>query len=424
MQQCILVQKNSSGRVKYIILNQNKDTVQRVWGLIDGKFQETSNTYGFINKGKANQLNPEQAAISDFERIIQTKTKEGYIIIESLDKLPDLDNNEMSFDNLPVEFSCSKPNTKIDDKKLNALIKSGKIKLDRKYNGLCHFVSINSIGNVRVYTRRVDDHTAKYPDLVESIKKQNFSPNTLLIGELVIDPTLNLPHLEGFKLISQISKSNTVKGKLKEDLTKSFNYQKEHKVRYAIFNILYHGSDPVWQKSYGYIIDNFISKLPLVSDDDVIFQPEVLNFNSATETRKKAKEIIEKTEGFVAWDLDQSVEVTFNGKPKRRACYKIKASRDDDVIAYGWREGTGDHQGQIGSLLIGKFDKDGNMVDMGRVGSGLKDDECNPDNWEFPCVIEIEYDQRFPTGKYQFPRFTKIHEDKIPLDIIVDDEGL
>jgi ATP-dependent DNA ligase len=424
MQQCILVQKNSNGRVKYIILTQNKDVVDRVWGLIEGKFQETSNTYDYINKGKANQLDPEQAAISDYNRIIQTKTKEGYLITESLDDLPELDNNEMDFDNIPLEFCCSKPNVKISDKKLDNLIEKNKTSLQVKYNGLCHFVLINSIGDVKVYTRRMDDHTRKYPDLVESTKKQNFSPNTLLIGELVVDPTLNLPHLEGFKLISQISKSNTVKGKVKEDLTKSFNYQKKHKVRCAIFSVLYYDSEPVWQKPHEYIMDNFISELPFVYDNDVIFQPEILNFDSAIEIRSKAKEILEKTEGFVAWDLDQSVEVSFNGKPKRRACYKIKASRDDDVIAYGWREGTGDHQGQIGSLLIGKFDEDGNMVDMGRVGSGLKDDDCDPDNWEFPCVVEIEYDGRFPTKKYQFPRFTKIHEDKIPSDIVVDDEGL
>jgi ATP-dependent DNA ligase len=424
MQQCILVQENSSGRVKYIILTQNEDVVDRVWGLIDGKFQETSNTYDYINEGKANQLNPEQAAVSDYNRIIQTKTKEGYIITDSLDNLPDLDDNQMNFDSLPVEFCCSKPNTKIEDKKLNVLIKNDKVKIDRKYNGLCHFVSINSIGNVKIYTRRIDDHTAKYPDLVKSIKKQNFPPNTLLIGELVVDPILNIPHLEGFKLISQISKSNTVKGKLKDDLTKSFDYQKKHKVRYAIFNILFYDDVPVWQKSYGYIVEKYISKFPTVHDNDVIFQPETLNFDSAIETRKRAKEIIDLTEGFVAWDLDQSVEVTFNGKPKRRACYKIKASRDDDVIAYSWKEGAGDHQGQIGSLLIGKFDEDGDFIDLGRVGSGLEDKECDPDNWEFPCVIEIKYDNRFPTGKYQFPRFTKVHEDKFPEDIIVDKNGM
>jgi hypothetical protein len=33
--------------------------------LIGGKSQQTSNTYGFINKGKANQLNPEQTAITE-----------------------------------------------------------------------------------------------------------------------------------------------------------------------------------------------------------------------------------------------------------------------------------------------------------------------------------------------------------------------
>ena len=424
MQQCILVQRNSSGRVKYIILNQNNDTIQRVWGLIDGKFQETSNTYDFINKGKANQLDPEQAAMSDYNRIIQTKTKEGYIITESLDELPDLDDNKMDFDELPLELCCSKPNTKIGDKKLNILIESNRAKIDRKYNGLCHFILITSVGSIKIYTRRMDEHTLKYPDLVESIKKQNFPTNTLLIGELVTDPNLNIPHMEGFKLISQISKSNTVKGKLKDDLTKSFNYQKEHKVRYAIFNVLYYDSDPIWQKPYGYIIENFISKLPFVYDEDVIFQPEVLNFDSVIEIRKKAKEIIEMVEGFVAWNLDQSAEVSFNGKPKRRACYKIKASRDDDVVAVGYLEGTGDHQNMIGSLLIGKYDTKGEFIDMGRVGSGLEDEECNPDNWEFPCVIEIKYDSRFPTKKYQFPRFTKVHEDKVPADIIVDKDGL
>jgi ATP-dependent DNA ligase len=424
MSQCILVQKNSSGRIKYIILTQIKDIVDRVWGLIGGKFQETSNTYDYINKGKANQLDPEQAAISDYNRIIQTKTKEGYIITDSLDELPDLDSDEMDFDNIPLEFCCSKPNTKISDKKLDLMIKKGTSRLNVKYNGLCHFILITSDNEIKIYTRRMDEHTLKYPDLVESIEKQNFPPNTLLIGELIIDPNLEIPHMEGFKLISQISKSNTVKGKLKDDLTKAFNYQKEHKVRYAIFNVLYYDSEPIWQKPYGYIIENLISNFPFVYDDDIIFQPEVLNFNSATEVRKRAKEIIEMTEGFVAWDLDQSVEVSFNGKPKRRACYKIKASRDDDVIAYNWKEGTGDHQGQIGSLLIGKFDENGNMIDMGRVGSGLLDKDCDPNDWEFPCVIEIEYDQRFPTGKYQFPRFTKIHEDKIPSDIIVDKDGL
>ena len=424
MEKCILVQKNSVGRVKYITLTLNKDTLDRVWGLIDGKSQETSNTYGYINKGKANQLNPEQSARSDYERVIKNKTKEGYIVTEALDELPDLDSNTIDFDNLPVEFCCSKPNTKINDKKLNALIKKGNVRFNLKYNGLCHYILITSTNNVKIYTRRVDDHTVKYPDLVNSIRKQNFPPNTLLIGELVVDPIYDIPHMVGFKLISQIAKANTVKGKPKEDLTKSNNYQKEHKVRCAVFNVLYYDGVDVWKKNCKYTIENYINKLPLIMEDSAIFQPMTLNFNSAEEARGYTKKHVKMYEGLVVWDLDQPVEISFNGKPKRRACYKIKASRDDDVVAVGYLEGTGDHQGLIGSLLIGKYNKDGEFIDLGRVGSGLKDDECIPDNWEFPCVVEIEYDQRFPTGKYQFPRFTKVHEDKIPTDIIVDGDGL
>lgn len=423
MQQCILVQKNSSGRIKYIILDQNKDSVHRVWGLIDGKFQETSNTYDYINKGKANQLDPEQSAMTDFERIIQTKTKEGYIITESLDDLPDLDNNEMDFDNIPLEFCCSKPNSSIDDKKLNSIIKNGTVTFNQKYNGLCHHILINSVGAIKIYTRRMDDHTVKYPYLVDSVRKQNFPPNTLLIGELVIDPLLDIPHMEGFKLISQISKANTVKGKPKKDLTKSNDYQKKHKARCAIFNVLYYDGVAVWKKNCKYTIENYINKLPWVMEDSAIFQPMVLHFNSAKEAREYTKENVEVYEGLVVWDLDQPVEVSFNGKPKRRACYKIKANRDDDVVAYDWKEGTGDHQGQIGSLLIGKYNSKGDLIDLGRVGSGLEDKECDPNNWKFPCVIEIKYDQRFPTGKYQFPRFVKIHEDKLPDDIVVDKNG-
>ena len=54
---------------------------------------------------------------------------------------------------------------------------------------------------------------------------------------------------------------------------------------------------------------------------------------------------------------------------------------------------------------------------MGTVG-GLKKDQRNPDNWTFPCVIEVEYDQIFPdTGKFQFGHFMKIHEDKVLEDV-------
>jgi ATP-dependent DNA ligase len=124
--------------------------------------------------------------------------------------------------------------------------------------------------------------------------------------------------------------------------------------------------------------------------------------------------------------MEENAEITYNGKPSRRACYKLKATREDDVVAYGWEEGSGAKQGKVGSLLIGKYNSEGKIVPLGKVGSGLKikQGECEIDYWEFPCVIEIEYEQRFPTGSYQFPRFSKKHGEKVPSEVILDQNGM
>ena len=46
---CILVQPSTHGRIKFIELTVVGDTMTSEWGLVDGKTQETSNTYDYIN---------------------------------------------------------------------------------------------------------------------------------------------------------------------------------------------------------------------------------------------------------------------------------------------------------------------------------------------------------------------------------------
>lgn len=155
-----------------------------------------------------------------------------------------------------------------------------------------------------------------------------------------------------------------------------------------------------------------------------ITTPREFTFTSYEEAYAYAEENIDLIEGFVVWIKAENSEITYNGKPNRRACYKLKALREDDVVAYAWAEGSGDRQGLIGSFLIGKYDLNGNMIPFGNVGSGIKDEDANPEDWVLPCVIEINYEQRFETGKYQFPRFSKRHEDKIPSDVVIDEDGM
>ena len=56
-----LVQSASKGGYKYISTELAGDTVSRSWGLVGGRSQKTSNTYGAKIVGKANEKSPEQA---------------------------------------------------------------------------------------------------------------------------------------------------------------------------------------------------------------------------------------------------------------------------------------------------------------------------------------------------------------------------
>ena len=427
MQIITLAQLNKHGRTKYITLTLKGDTVDREWGLMEGKTQTTSHTYKTINKGKANELTPEQAAEADYNRIIQTKTKEGYTEWDLSQKAvtPLKADSEalsgMDFNSIPTEFCCSKPISKPNQKKIDKALDKCKAWVEVKYNGLCHYVLCTPEGKIKLYTRRMDDHTAKYPKLVTAMEKDKIlPPSSIAIGELCVDPRLRLPHMQAFKIACEIARVDTLEGKLKEDQTEALRRQEVHPMRLAIFGMLYHGGKKVEDTVHDMYI-KYISPLPTVEGGLAYFSPEWLSGRTMESIKSTLGQgdLSDLLEGAVVWMSDEKLEVTFNGKPLRRAAYKVKVEKEDDVIAYAWEEGKGDQQGKIGALKIGKLNAKGEMQDLGKVGSGLTDAERDPALWTFPQVIEITYNEVFPTGKYQSSRFSKKHEDKLPEDCTV-----
>lgn len=427
MQTTTLVQRNAHGRIKFITLSIDKHVVAREWGLIDGKTQTTENPYKTINAGKANELTPEQAAQEDYARIIKTKTDEGYVVVASLDdaetslKKHEATVQALDFTCLPKEFCCSKPNQKLSAKKINKALAEGRGCVDHKYNGVCHFILCTPEGKIRIYTRRIDDHTAKYPKIAKDLEaRQVLPPRSVIVTEFTIDSALQMGHMASFKRMSEVSRVDTLKGALKGDLTESWARQGVTPVKACVFGVLYWGGECVAQTmTYGEIRSKFIEPLPSEGDSAMIFKPTSVPLTKDSriediKERLKDPALGERLEGYVAWMLDEHMEVSFNGKPKRRAAYKVLVPKEMDVVAYGYAEGTGDRTGKIGAFLIGLYNKDGDLVELGRVGSGIDDDEAVISDWELPCTIQIKYKDRFPTGKFQQPSFLKRHEDKQP----------
>ena len=89
---------------------------------------------------------------------------------------------------------------------------------------------------------------------------------------------------------------------------------------------------------------------------------------------------------------------------------KYKAFFDTDVPVIGLKEGTGKHQGKLGSFLV---DYKGVEVN---VGSGLND-ELREQIWKdrdshIGRIIEVRYQEETPDGSLRFPTFVCFRNDK------------
>ena len=88
---------------------------------------------------------------------------------------------------------------------------------------------------------------------------------------------------------------------------------------------------------------------------------------------------------------------------------KYKAFFDADVPIIGLKEGTGKHQGKLGSFLV---DYKGVEVN---VGSGLNDElreKLWGDQTIIGRIIEVRYQEETPDGSLRFPTFVCFRKDK------------
>ncbi|HDL86548.1 MAG TPA: hypothetical protein ENH11_09535 [Candidatus Acetothermia bacterium] len=436
----ILVQPASKGGYKYIRMLVKGATLEREWGLAQGKSQSTSNTYKALNVGKVNEKSPKQVALEDYERVLKKKTEEGYreVTLTEFEKICAGGSREdhssemdvIDFDSPPTSFAVSKPIAKITDKKLQKLLDVGNAIVQMKENGLCHWIFVGTAGKIRIFTRRMDDHTSKYPELVAYLEELEIPNKSVLACEIVIVAT-GRGHLHDFKLVCGISRADTVKGKLKfvdgddgyPHLPKTEARIKANGVRAMVFTILWWGGEVWHDKPYSKIFEKLTKEFSDKISSSAAYGPEARNYPPGARVgglHADAKKNRVWREGYVIWDRNASVEVSFTGKPKRRACYKLKPTQETDVIVVSVESGKGKRQGKVASLNLAAYDENGKLVDLGKCGSGLTDESAEPSFWEdLPCVIQIEYAEQFETGKFQFPVFIMKHGDKQPKEVTI-----
>jgi len=160
-----------------------------------------------------------------------------------------------------------------------------------------------------------------------------------------------------------------------------------------------------------------------------------------TKSPKKAEPLLRSGEGVIAKELGAIYE-----PGKRRGMVKVKRVRTIDCVIVGWRPGK--EAGTVGSLILGLYDKKGNLHPIGHT-SGLKAEEKrelvktlkpyetgekgsgDPSRWDADrdlewislrpeLVVEITYDHTSGGRIRHGSKIIRWREDKKPKDCSLD----
>jgi DNA ligase 1 len=290
--------------------------------------------------------------------------------------------------------------------------------LEYKYDGFR--VLVNKKGDkIKLFTRRLDEVTKQFPDVVDKIKK--FKHDFILDAEIV-GFSKDGKYLPFQKISQRIKRKKDI-----EIMAKKFP------VEVNVFDILYHDGK------------NLLS-VPFEDRRKVLesFCPEILAEQIITDDDDVAEKFYKKSlsagnEGIMVKNLKGIY------KPGSRVGFGVKVKpvmETVDAVIIGAEIGSGKRSSWFASFEIAVFDKDkGEFVAVGKVGTGFK--EKSEEGVSFDemtellspliieekdrhvkvkpkVVIEVNYEeiQKSPTYSsgyaLRFPRFIRLRDDRRP----------
>ncbi len=292
-----------------------------------------------------------------------------------------------------------------------------------KYDGFR--IQVHKKGNeITLFTRRLENVTKQFPDIVNAVKEHTQGKDFILDGEAVGFDAKSKKYLP-FQTISQrIKRKHGI-----EEMAKQFP------VELCIFDVLYYNGEPCLLKPQSErrkIIEKIIEKKPFV-----ITPSKYIVTDSVAKAKAFFAESLQSgEEGLIAKRLDS----VYQPGSRVGSWVKIKGVLDTlDLVIVAAEWGEGKRSGWFTSFTLACLD-DGHYKECGKVGTGIKEkEEAGGITFEEltnrlkplikeekgrevkvkpKIVVEIECEeiQKSPTYEagyaLRFPRVIQIREDK------------
>lgn len=230
--------------------------------------------------------------------------------------------------------------------------------IEYKYDGFRLIIHKNK-DEVKLFTRRLENVTKQFPEVVEYIKKYVKGKNFILDSEAVGFDSKT----KEYKPFQEISQRIKRKYNIEE-------LQKKLPVEINVFDVLFYNGKTYMQEQFekrSNLVREIIEKIPYK-----IIPSKIL----ITDDKKKAEDFYKNAlknnqEGIMMKSL------TAEYKPGRRVGYMLKLKpeeRDFDLVITGAEYGTGKRSGWLSSFILScKDEKENKFLEIGKASTGLKE---------------------------------------------------
>ena len=294
--------------------------------------------------------------------------------------------------------------------------------IDYKYDGMRAQIHVKE-GDVTVFTRRLEDVTEQFPDVVESVEENIDSENCIIDTEIVgYDPE------DGGMIPFQ---------KLSKRIKRKYEIQKlkaQIPVTVRPFDLIYL-DEPILEKKYS---ERWRKLNRIVSEEENEMK---MVDHAETSEEEKVGEMQQKSlsaghEGIMMKSLDAEY------KPGNRVGYMVKLkpvmeTLDLAIIAAKWSEGR--RSDWLGQLYLGCYDeKNDEYLEVGKMATGLTDEQFQEITEKLKplitsedgrkvkvrpeVIVEAEYEEIQKSPNYssgyalRFPRMKQFRDDKEEAD--------
>ncbi len=311
-----------------------------------------------------------------------------------------------------------------------AIEEYGKPAIEVKYDGMRLQIHKNG-DEVWLYTRRMEDVTKMFPDIVEMVKKHVKAKTCVIEGENIgIDSKSGKP-IPFQRLSQRIHRKYDI-----------HRMAKEIPVQVNMFDILYLEGEMLFDKPFR---ERRILLENTVKEQRGRFQ---LAEELVTDNLEEAEKFYQKAldmgqEGVMVKNMDAIYQP---GKRVAGGWLKVKPIMETlDLVITGAVWGTGKRAGWFGSFLLSCIDSEGNLKECGMMGTGIKEKKTNDDDVTFKdiiemikgdiisekdntvsirpkVVLEVAYEEIQKSTNYdsgyalRFPRLVRIRSDRSPED--------